>query len=90
MSSYQLNIVNFIECQQLWFASKVTVMDLEAARAQNGPKWALVLTGVLALFLLTGILLVASLNEGVIHADASTTSAISTGQTPVATERSKF
>lgn len=89
MSSYQLKIVNFIQYQQLWFASKV--MDLEAARAQNGPKWALVLTGVLALFLLTGILLVASLNtEGVIHADASTTSAISTGQTPVATERSKF
>jgi hypothetical protein len=37
-------------------------MDLRGAKAQNGPKRAWARTGALILFLVTGILLVASLN----------------------------
>lgn len=38
-------------------------MDLRASKAQNGPKWAWARTGALILFVLTGILLIASLNS---------------------------
>jgi hypothetical protein len=38
-------------------------MDLRGAKAQNGPKLAWARTGALILFLVTGILLVASLNS---------------------------
>lgn len=38
-------------------------MDLHGAKVQNGPKWAWARTGALILFLLTGILLLASLNS---------------------------
>jgi hypothetical protein len=38
-------------------------MDHHGAKAQNGPKWAWARTGALILFLLTGILLLASLNS---------------------------
>jgi len=38
-------------------------MDLRGAKAQNGPKRAWARTGALILFLVTGILLVASLNS---------------------------
>ncbi len=63
-------------------------MDLQATRAQSGPKWALARAGVLALFVLTGILLVASLNtEGSLRADPSTSPAISLGQPAVSTDR---
>jgi hypothetical protein len=56
-------------------------MDLKAARAQSGLKWVLVRTCILALFLLTGVLLVASLNiEGTLGADASSPPLISSGQ----------
>jgi hypothetical protein len=37
-------------------------MDLEGAKMQNGPLWAWARTGALILFLVTGILLLASLN----------------------------
>jgi hypothetical protein len=37
-------------------------MDLEGSKTQNGPRWAWARTGALILFLVTGILLVASLN----------------------------
>jgi len=36
-------------------------MDLQTIKAQYGPKWAWARTGALILFLVTGILLVASL-----------------------------
>lgn len=63
-------------------------MDLQATRAQSGPKWVLARAGVLALFVLTGILLVASLKtEASLRADASTSPAISLGQPTVSTDR---
>lgn len=37
-------------------------MDLEAASAKDGARWAWARTGALALFLLTAILLITSLN----------------------------
>jgi hypothetical protein len=37
-------------------------MDFRDAKAQNGPKWAWARTGAIILFLLTGILLLASLH----------------------------
>jgi hypothetical protein len=37
-------------------------MDLQGAKTQNGPRWAWARTGALILFVLTGILLLASLN----------------------------
>ncbi len=37
-------------------------MDLHAARAQHGSKWAWARTGALLLFLLTGVLLLTSLS----------------------------
>jgi hypothetical protein len=37
-------------------------MNLEGTTMQNGPRWAWARTGALILFLLTGILLVASLS----------------------------
>jgi hypothetical protein len=37
-------------------------MNLEGAKMQNGPLWAWARTGALILFLVTGILLLASLN----------------------------
>lgn len=37
-------------------------MDLQAAKAQSGAKWAWARIGALAFFLLTGILLLASLH----------------------------
>jgi hypothetical protein len=37
-------------------------MEFRGANSQNGPKWAWARTGALILFLVTGILLVASLN----------------------------
>ncbi len=59
-------------------------MDLQATRAQSGPKWVLARAGVLALFVLTGILLVASLNtQGSLRAGASTSPAISFDQPAV-------
>jgi len=60
-------------------------MDLKATRAQSGLKWALARTCILALFLLTGVLLVASLNtEGSLRADASSAPLISSGQSTLA------
>ncbi len=62
-------------------------MDLKATRAQSGLKGALVRTCILALFLLTGVLLVASLNtEGTLRADASSAPLISSGQPTLATD----
>ncbi len=61
-------------------------MDLKVTRAQSGLKWTLVRTCILALFLLTGVLLVASLNtEGTLRADASSTPLISSSQPTLAT-----
>ncbi len=37
-------------------------MDFRGANSQNGPKWAWARTGALILFLVTGVLLLASLN----------------------------
>jgi hypothetical protein len=37
-------------------------MDLEGMKAQDGPRWAWARTGALILFVLTGILLLATLN----------------------------
>ena len=63
-------------------------MDLQANRAQGGTKWALARAGALALFLLTGVLLIASLNtEGILHSGASTGSAISPVQITDSTDR---
>jgi hypothetical protein len=64
-------------------------MDLKATKAQSsGLKWALARTCIFALFLLTGILLVASLNtEGSLRADTSSTPLISSGQPALATDR---
>ena len=62
-------------------------MDLKATRAQSGLKGALVRTCILALFLLTGVLLVASLNtEGTLRAAASSTPLISSGQPTLAAD----
>ncbi len=62
-------------------------MDLKATRAQSGLKGALVRTCILAMFLLTGVLLVASLNtEGILRADASSTPLISSGQPTLAAD----
>ncbi len=62
-------------------------MDLKATRAQSRLKGALVRTCILALFLLTGVLLVASLNtEGSLRADASSAPLISSGQSTLATD----
>lgn len=38
-------------------------MDLHGAQADSGPKWAWARTGALLLFLLTGLLMLASLNS---------------------------
>jgi hypothetical protein len=37
-------------------------MDLDGSKLQSGPRWAWARTGALILFLVTGILLLASLN----------------------------
>ena len=63
-------------------------MDLKASKEQSGLKWALARTCILALFLLTGVLLIASLNtEGSLRADASSGPLISSGQPTLATDR---
>ncbi len=63
-------------------------MDLKGSKAQSGLKWVLARTCVLALFVLTGVLLVASLNtEGSLRADVSSTPLISSGQPTLATDR---
>jgi hypothetical protein len=63
-------------------------MDLQAAKTQNGPKWVLARIGILALFLLTGFLLVASLNtKGSLRADASSTPLLSSAQPALATDK---
>lgn len=87
--SYRLKSIKVINIKQRqsWVASRGTVMDLKATRAQSGLKGALVRTCILALFLLTGVLLVASLNtEGILHADASSTPLISSGQPTLAAD----
>ena len=63
-------------------------MNLQPNSAQNRPKWALAHTGALALFLLTGILLVASLNteEGQLTG-AGTSAGIFAGPQTIASER---
>jgi hypothetical protein len=53
-------------------------MDLFGTKMQNGPRWAWARTGALILFLLTGILLLASLNE----ARSQQTSPFTPGSTP--------
>jgi len=63
-------------------------MDLQANSAQSRAKWALAHTGALALFLLTGILLVASLNtEGGQRTVAGTSAGILAGPQTIASER---
>ena len=63
-------------------------MDLQANSAHSRPKWALAHTGALVLFLLTGILLVASLNtEGGQRTGAGTGAGIFAGPQTIASER---
>lgn len=63
-------------------------MDLQANSAQSRPKWALAHTGALALFLLTGILLVASLStEGGLQTGAETSAAVFADPQTTAFER---
>ena len=49
-------------------------MDLQTAKAQNGPKWSWARNGALILFFVTGILLVASLTTARSHKPGAQTS----------------
>jgi hypothetical protein len=64
-------------------------MDLHGAKAQNGPRWAWARTGALILFLLSGVLLLASLTSARSqHANGGASPAAVAGHAGLYVERS--